>query len=103
MAKADPAITASRVPLGKTGLEVSPIACGTWQANANIWGQTPDETLIAAVRHAFDVGINFLDTAPTYGEGRAEQLLGKACLGYSQLKSKRILKKSGLRIQREVS
>ena len=69
--------TPSRVELGKTGLQVSTIGCGTWQAG-KVWGEVPDEDLIAGVRHSLEVGINFIDTAPTYGEGRAEQLIAKA-------------------------
>ena len=69
--------TPSRVQLGKTGLEVSTIGCGTWQAG-KVWGEVPDQDLIGGVRHALEVGINFIDTAPTYGEGRAEQLIAKA-------------------------
>lgn len=66
-----------RIPLGKTGLEVSPVCHGTWQAGP-LWGRVPDDDLIAGMRGAFDAGINFFDTAPTYGEGRAETLLATA-------------------------
>jgi aryl-alcohol dehydrogenase-like predicted oxidoreductase len=69
--------TPSRVQLGKTGLEVSTIGCGTWQAGP-VWGSVPDEGIIGSVRHALEVGVNFIDTAPTYGEGRAEKLVAKA-------------------------
>ena len=70
-------MTAQRVRLGKTALEVSPVCCGTWQASP-VWGTTPDADLVASMRRAYEVGINFFDTAPTYGDGRAEQLLGTA-------------------------
>lgn len=69
--------TPSRVQLGKTGLEVSTIGCGTWQAG-KVWGEVPDQDLIGGVRHALEAGINFIDTAPTYGEGRAELLIARA-------------------------
>ena len=66
-----------RVSLGRSGLMVSPIALGNWQASP-LWGEQPDEPLLAAVAAAFDAGINLFDTAPNYGDGRAEILLGKA-------------------------
>lgn len=65
---------ATRVTLGTTGLTVSPICLGTWQASP-LWGNMPDADLVGAIRRAYEVGINFFDTAPTYGEGRAETLL----------------------------
>lgn len=67
----------TRTRLGKTGLDVSPVCCGNWQASP-LWGETPDDELVATTREAYEAGINFFDTAPTYGDGRAEELLGKA-------------------------
>ena len=68
---------AERVRLGKSELMVSPIACGNWQASP-LWGETSDDELIGSIRRAFEVGVNFFDTAPTYGDGRAELLMAKA-------------------------
>lgn len=45
---------------------------------ASIWGKTPEDEGIAALFAALDAGINHVDVAPSYGRGRAEQLLGKA-------------------------
>ena len=67
-----------RVRLGRTELQVSPICYGTWQLSPAFWGHGPEEKFIAAIKHAFDVGINFYDTADAYGNGLAEEVLGKA-------------------------
>lgn len=67
-----------RVRLGRTGLEVSPICFGTWQLSPRFWGAQPEDQLIAAMRKAFDLGINFYDTADAYGDGLSEEVTGKA-------------------------
>ena len=67
-----------RVELGESGLSVSPIAFGTWQLSSRFWGEQSKSDAIAAMRHAFDKGINFFDTADAYGDGYAESVLGEA-------------------------
>jgi len=57
---------------------VSPICYGSWQANPKFWGPQPTEDLVAAMRRAFDVGVNFYDTADAYADGFAEELMGEA-------------------------
>ncbi|MCI2422348.1 aldo/keto reductase [Saccharopolyspora sp. K220] len=63
--------------LGRTGLQVSRIAFGTWQLGGD-WGGFDEDAAVAAIRHARDLGINFFDTAQGYGFGASERLLGKA-------------------------
>jgi aryl-alcohol dehydrogenase-like predicted oxidoreductase len=63
--------------LGRTGLDVSRIAFGTWQLGGD-WGSFDEDAAIAAIRHARELGITFFDTAQAYGFGAAERLLGKA-------------------------
>ena len=63
--------------LGRTGLEVSPIAFGTWQLGGD-WGSFDESGAIDAIRTARDLGINFFDTAQSYGFGACERLLGRA-------------------------
>jgi aryl-alcohol dehydrogenase-like predicted oxidoreductase len=63
--------------LGRSGLEVSKIAFGTWQLGGD-WGAFDEDTAIAAIHHARDLGVNFFDTARAYGRGRSEVLLGRA-------------------------
>jgi len=67
-----------RIVLGRSGLEVSPICFGTWQLSARFWGDVAEADVIAAVRRAYEVGVNFYDTAGAYGDGRAESVLGEA-------------------------
>jgi aryl-alcohol dehydrogenase-like predicted oxidoreductase len=81
--------------LGRTGMNVSRIAFGTWQLGGD-WGATDEQAAIGAIRHAYDRGINFFDTAQGYGFGASEQLLAKAIHGLPR-DSVVIATKGGLR------
>src|SRR3954464_2524326 len=70
-------MTENRVRLGTTGLDVSPIAFGTWQLGGE-WGKFDEDEGIAAIRHARELGGNPFDTAQGYGFGASERLLGRA-------------------------
>ena len=60
--------------LGNSGLKISEISLG-----GNVFGKWADEqTSIAVINQAFDMGINYIDTADMYGQGRSEELVGKA-------------------------
>jgi aryl-alcohol dehydrogenase-like predicted oxidoreductase len=61
---------------GNTNVEVSRIAFGTWAFSGG-WGQFDHEESKAAIRKAFELGINFFDTAQAYGFGLSERLLGE--------------------------
>src|SRR5947209_665066 len=65
------------ITLGMTGLEVTPVAFGTWQLSGE-WGAFDEDAAVAAIRHARELGINFFDTAQAYGFGASERLLGRA-------------------------
>jgi len=65
------------VRLGMTGLEVTPLAYGTWQFGGD-WGPVDERAAIEAIGRARTLGINFFDTAQAYGFGRSERLLGQA-------------------------
>ncbi len=67
-----------RVVLGQSELSVSPVAFGTWQLSPRFWGEQSKSDAIAAMKTAFDRGINFFDTAEAYGDGHAETVLGEA-------------------------
>jgi myo-inositol catabolism protein IolS len=67
-----------RVKLGTTGLSISRLGMGCWAAGGHGWGVVRDEDSIAAIRRAFDLGINFFDTADIYGLGHSEELLAEA-------------------------
>ncbi len=58
--------------LGSTGRTVSEVGLGTWNIGGS-WGEVSDETGRAVVRSALDAGIDFLDTADVYGDGRSER------------------------------
>jgi aryl-alcohol dehydrogenase-like predicted oxidoreductase len=63
--------------LGGTGFEVSEIGYGAWGIGGKQWkGGTDDESL-AALRRAFELGLNFIDTALAYGDGHSEELVGQ--------------------------
>src|SRR5713101_598563 len=64
-----------------TSLKVSPVAIGTWAIGGWMWGGTDEVESIATIRAAFDHGINIVDTAPVYGFGRSEEIVGKAIEG----------------------
>ncbi|VVM05128.1 aldo/keto reductase [Methylacidimicrobium tartarophylax] len=57
---------------------VSRIGLGTWVIGGWMWGGSEEKEAIAAIEAAVDAGISFLDTAPVYGFGRAEEIVGKA-------------------------
>lgn len=70
-------------PLGESRIEVSVLALGTWAMGATVetWGHVDDRESIAAIHQAIDCGINLIDTAPIYGLGHSEEIVGKAIKG----------------------
>lgn len=62
--------------LGRTGWKVSEISFGAWAIGGS-WGTVSDEDSIAALHKAIDEGINFIDTADVYGDGRSERLVAQ--------------------------
>ena len=81
--------------LGKSDLKVSELILGTWAIGGWLWGGTDDEAAVAAVRKAIDVGMTSIDTAPAYGFGHSEEIVGKAIAGRRD--EVQILTKFGLR------
>ena len=63
--------------LGRTGRTVSEIGFGAWQIGGQ-WGRVDDAASIRTLLHAFDKGINFVDTAELYGAGHSETVIGQA-------------------------
>lgn len=61
---------------GRTGWKVSEISFGAWAIGGS-WGEVKDEDSLDALRRAIDLGVNFIDTADVYGDGRSEQLISK--------------------------
>lgn len=65
--------------IGNTGLRVSTIGMGTWSLSSDFtWGPQDRADAIAALRAAYEEGVTLFDTAPMYGNGLGEQLLGEA-------------------------
>jgi aryl-alcohol dehydrogenase-like predicted oxidoreductase len=68
--------------LGGTGLEISVVGYGAWQAGGSSWGERrPDAQVVDAMRAAIDSGQTWIDTAEVYGDGVSERLVGKAVAG----------------------
>src|SRR5438477_939639 len=63
-------------PLGRTGCNVSEISFGAW-AIGGAWGDVSDEDSLLALHRAIDRGVNFIDTADVYGDGRSERLIAR--------------------------
>src|SRR5258705_6928875 len=62
--------------LGRTSWKVSEVSFGAW-AIGGAWGQVSDEESMAALHKAIDCGVNFIDTADVYGNGRSERLVAQ--------------------------
>lgn len=62
---------------GNTGWRVSEIAFGGWQLGGT-WGEVNDDDSVKTLLHAYEKGINFVDTAELYGEGRSESVVGRS-------------------------
>ncbi|MGQ9682887.1 MAG: aldo/keto reductase [Anaerolineae bacterium] len=71
--------------LGRSDLQVSVISLGCWAlAGDAVWGPQDERDAAAAIHAALDCGINLFDTTEAYGEGRSEELLGRALAGRRQ-------------------
>lgn len=64
-----------------TPLEISRIALGTWPFAEDMWGPNPEKSCLALIDAALEEGINLIDTAPFYGQGRSEKIVGRAVKG----------------------
>jgi aryl-alcohol dehydrogenase-like predicted oxidoreductase len=78
------------------GAQVSRIGLGTWAIGGTEWGHVPDADAIATCLAIFDYGINLIDTAPIYGRGRAEEIVGKVMREHGQRDKFYIATKAGL-------
>ncbi len=67
--------------LGWTDLKVSKVGLGTWAMGDDFWGAVDDNESIRTIQTALDSGINLVDTAPAYGRGHSEEVIGKAIKG----------------------
>lgn len=67
--------------IGASGIQASAIGLGTWAIGGWMWGGTDETESIAAIRASIDEGVTLIDTAPAYGMGRSEEIVGKAIAG----------------------
>jgi methylglyoxal reductase len=67
--------------LGASGIEASVVGLGAWAIGGWMWGGADERKSVEAIQTAIDAGINFIDTAPAYGMGLSESVVGKAVAG----------------------
>lgn len=78
------------------GARVSRIGLGTWALGGTEWGAVPEKVAVATCLSALERGINLIDTAPIYGHGRAEEMVGKAIRAHGRRDDFFIATKAGL-------
>lgn len=67
--------------IGRSGVNASAVGLGTWAIGGWMWGGTDEAESIAAIQASLEVGVTLIDTAPAYGLGRSEEIVGKALAG----------------------
>lgn len=82
--------------LGNSDLKVSAITFGAWAAGGWMWGSTDRKDAVEAIRASYDLGVTSIDTAPIYGQGTSEEIVGEAIQGIPRDKVQ-ILTKFGMR------
>lgn len=85
-----------QITLGSSGISVSKVCLGTWAIGGWMWGGSEEDESIRTIHAALDRGVNFIDTAPVYGFGRSEEIVGKALKGHLKRESVIIATKVGL-------
>lgn len=88
-----------KVSIPGTDLKVSRIALGTWAIGGWLWGGTDEKASIDTIHAALDKGVNLIDTAPVYGFGRSEEIVGRALKAYGGRDRICIATKAGLEWQ----
>lgn len=82
--------------LGNSNLDLSVITFGAWAAGGWMWGSTNRNDAVEAIRASFDEGVTSIDTAPIYGQGTSEDIVGEAIKGIARDKVQ-LLTKFGMR------
>ena len=87
-------------PLGTSGLEITTVGFGAWAAGgggwAFSWGPQDDEASLAAMRHAVELGVNWIDTAAVYGLGHSEEVVGRLLRDFPEGDRPLVFTKCGL-------
>jgi aryl-alcohol dehydrogenase-like predicted oxidoreductase len=88
------------VPFGTTDMAITPVGFGAWAVGggdwAYAWGPQDDDQAIAAIRHAVESGVNWIDTAAVYGLGHSEDVVGAALAGIPEADRPYVFTKCGL-------
>src|ERR1700732_803040 len=84
------------VDIPGTSIRASRVALGTWAMGGWMWGGSNESDAIGAIHAAIDRGINLIDTAPVYGFGRSEEIVGKALAEGGRRKHVNIATKVGI-------
>src|ERR1700680_139416 len=86
--------------LGRSDLEITTVGLGAWAIGGGGWlfgwGKQDDEDSIAAIRHAAELGVNWIDTAAIYGLGHSEEVVGRALAELPAGKRPMVFTKCGL-------
>src|SRR6202042_3964212 len=85
-----PALETEFVNIPKTQLNVSRVALGTWAMGGWMWGGTDRRESVATIQAALAQGINLIDTAPVYGFGVSEEIVGSA-LGVAGVRARAVI------------
>ncbi len=67
--------------IGRSGISASAVGLGTWAIGGWMWGGTDEQMSTRAIEASIDAGVSLIDTAPAYGLGRSEEIVGKAIRG----------------------
>jgi aryl-alcohol dehydrogenase-like predicted oxidoreductase len=85
-----------QIKIGTSGLTTSRVGLGTWAIGGWMWGGTDDAQSIATIRSAVERGVTLIDTAPMYGFGHSEEIVGKTLAEGSLRDKVQIATKVGL-------
>jgi aryl-alcohol dehydrogenase-like predicted oxidoreductase len=86
-------------PLGQTGMDITTVGFGAWAVGgpwAFGWGPQDDDESIAAIHHAVTQGVNWIDTAPAYGLGHSEEVVGRAVAALPEADRPLVFTKCGM-------
>ena len=86
-----------KIQLGNSDLKITPVTFGAWAIGGWMWGGANEKDAVEAIHASVDAGITTIDTAPVYGFGKSEELVGKAIKEAGKRDQVQILTKYGLR------
>src|SRR6187455_1637060 len=82
--------------LGSSGFDISTIGLGSWAIGGHMWGGQDDTQSAEAIHAAVDHGVNWIDTAPIYGSGHSESVVGQALKALPAARRPLVFTKFGL-------